>query len=91
MNPQVKQTVTATSSGGSGFCGLLTIALVVLKLTGFINWSWIWVFSPLWIGFALFFAIIALVLAAVAVGYGIVVYLDHRAAKKHRARRAFWG
>ena len=29
--------------------GLLTIAFVVLKLTGFIAWSWWWVLSPLWI------------------------------------------
>lgn len=37
------------TSGGIGFCGLLTIAFIVLKLCGVINWSWIWVFAPLWI------------------------------------------
>ena len=36
-----------TSSSGIGFCGLLTIVLIVLKLTGFINWSWFWVLSPM--------------------------------------------
>ena len=36
-------------SGGIGFCGLLTIAFIVLKLCKVINWSWIWVFSPIWI------------------------------------------
>lgn len=36
-----------TSSGGIGFCGLLTIVFIVLKLTGFINWSWFWVLSPM--------------------------------------------
>ena len=39
-----------TTNGGVGFFGLLTVALVVLKLTGYIAWSWWWVFSPLWIG-----------------------------------------
>lgn len=39
---------TAVTSG-IGFCGLLTIAFIVLKLTHVINWSWIWVLSPLWI------------------------------------------
>ena len=43
---------------GGGFCGLLTIAFIVLKLMGYISWSWIWVLSPLWIpvtlGLALF-------------------------------------
>ena len=37
------------SNGGIGFTGLLTIAFIVLKLTGVIGWSWLWVLSPLWI------------------------------------------
>ena len=28
---------------------ILTIIFVVLKLIGIISWSWLWVFSPLWI------------------------------------------
>ena len=31
------------------FTGLLTIAFIVLKLCGVINWAWIWVLAPLWI------------------------------------------
>lgn len=31
--------------------GSLTILLIVLKLNGYITWSWIWVASPLWISF----------------------------------------
>lgn len=38
-----------TPSGGIGFVGLLTIVFIVLKLTGYIAWSWWWVLSPLWI------------------------------------------
>lgn len=38
---------------GPGFSGLLTIAFIVLKLTHVINWSWVWVLSPLWIGLAI--------------------------------------
>jgi hypothetical protein len=38
-----------TSSGGIGFVGLLTILFIALKLTHFINWSWLWVLSPIWI------------------------------------------
>lgn len=41
------------SSNGIGFCGLLTIVFIVLKLTKVINWSWLWVLSPLWIDFVL--------------------------------------
>lgn len=57
--------MTATTSGGGiGFAGLLTIAFIVLKLTGVISWSWVWVLSPLWIGFALLLAIIVIILLA---------------------------
>lgn len=36
-------------SKGIGFVGLLTIAFIVLKLCHVIDWSWLWVLSPLWI------------------------------------------
>lgn len=35
--------------GSIGFFDLLTLAFIVLKLTGFIEWSWWWVLSPTWI------------------------------------------
>lgn len=40
---------SSSSSGGIGFVGLLTILFIGLKLTGYIDWSWWWVLSPLWI------------------------------------------
>lgn len=36
------------SSSGIGFCGLLTVAFIVLKLCGVITWSWWWVLAPIW-------------------------------------------
>lgn len=30
--------------------GVLLVVFIVLKLTGVIAWSWLWVLSPLWIG-----------------------------------------
>lgn len=54
---------SSSSSGGIGFAGLLTIAFIVLKLTGVITWSWWWVLSPIWIS-AL---ILALILAVVGI------------------------
>jgi len=38
---------------GIGFMGLLTIAFIVLKLCHVIEWSWLWVLSPLWISFVI--------------------------------------
>lgn len=40
-------------SSGIGFVGLLTIAFIVLKLTGVIAWSWLWVLAPIWISFGI--------------------------------------
>ena len=45
-----KETNT-TVTGGIGFCGLLTIVFIVLKLLNKITWSWLWVLAPLWIEF----------------------------------------
>jgi len=43
---------SSSSSNGIGFCGLLTIVFIVLKFLEKTTWSWWWVLSPLWIGFA---------------------------------------
>ena len=54
------------TSGGIGFLGLLFLVFLVLKLgvgnTAVVNWSWLWVTAPLWGGFALFLAIVAIVI-----------------------------
>lgn len=48
-----------TSRGGIGFVGLLTLVFITLKLTGYIQWSWWWVLSPIWICVLAVVAIIA--------------------------------
>jgi len=68
-------TDNSTSSGGIGFVGLLTVAFIVLKLTGVIAWSWWWVLAPVWIG-----AIIVVAILALALCVGLV------AASKWRAK-----
>lgn len=57
----MEETKTSTS-GGIGFAGLLTIAFIVLKLTGIITWSWFWVLAPIWISFSIFIVVIIIVL-----------------------------
>ena len=44
---------------GIGFCGLLTIAFIVLKLCNVIDWAWVWVLSPLWLPLAVGIVVIA--------------------------------
>ena len=49
--------------GDIGFTGVLTIVFIVLKLCKVINWSWIWVLSPIWISvvFAIFISVIFII------------------------------
>ena len=44
-----------------GIFGLLFIIFLVLKLIGFIAWSWWWVFSPLIISTILFIVTVSLI------------------------------
>ena len=59
-----------SNSGGIGVFGLLGIAFVVLKLTGYIGWSWWWVTAPFWVGF--------LIAATILSGVVILAVLNAR-------------
>jgi membrane glycosyltransferase len=48
------------NTNGIGFVGLLTILFIGLKLTGYIDWSWFWVLSPILFGFTLGVVVIAI-------------------------------
>ncbi len=52
------------SGGGIGVIGLLGIVFIVLKLTGYIQWSWIWVLAPLWGSAALVVLLLGVALLA---------------------------
>lgn len=43
---------------GVGFTGLLTCIFAVGKIFGFLDWSWLWTFSPIWIPVALLIVIV---------------------------------
>lgn len=44
---------TNSTSGGIGFAGALTLMFIAFKLCKIINWSWVWVLSPLWISISI--------------------------------------
>lgn len=71
---------SSKSSGGLGLCSVLTIVFIVLKLVGVINWSWLWVLSPLWIDL-----ILAIVLAII-----LVLIEEHDDKKYGRSSRIKW-
>lgn len=46
VNRDVPQRTTVVTMG---FPSWLTLLFIGLKLTGYIDWSWLWVGSPIWI------------------------------------------
>jgi len=50
---------------------LLGVAFVILKLTNYIDWSWLWVLSPFWIPVSILLAI-GLVLLLGAAFFGLL-------------------
>ncbi|MEC0242780.1 hypothetical protein P4H66_23495 [Paenibacillus dokdonensis] len=67
-----KQRNSSHKSGGTGVLGLLGVAFVVLKLTGYIDWSWWWVTIPFWGGLA----IVGVVLLVCVFISGIIALFD---------------
>lgn len=49
---------TTPSSSGISTTGLLGVLFIGLKLTGFIDWPWLWVLAPFWIPLAVLLAIV---------------------------------
>jgi hypothetical protein len=60
----MSNSTTTSSSAGISTTGLLGVLFVGLKLTGVINWPWVWVLSPFWIPVAILLAVL-LVAAAI--------------------------
>jgi hypothetical protein len=61
---------------------ILTIIFVVLRLLGVVDWSWVWVFSPLWIGAA----IIGFIFAVFGASFLFMFRRIHRFMKKNHNR-----
>jgi hypothetical protein len=66
----VSNTNTQAKSGGIGILGILGLIFITLKLTHFIDWSWLWVLAPFWIPLA-----VALVLLIIGGGLGLLSHI----------------
>ncbi len=58
-------------------CGIIAIVFLILKLTNVIDWSWIWVLAPLWIGF---------ILCAITT-VAVLIVVKRKIFKKHKIPR----
>lgn len=65
------------ASSGASITTVLFVVFVVLKLTGNVDWSWLWVTSPLWISAGLALALL-----------GFLVLIQVRYSRKQRRRLA---
>ena len=60
-------TAVASASVSFPIAGLLGVAFIVLKLMGYITWSWLWVLAPFWAPLALGVAAIVLIFAVAGI------------------------
>ncbi len=51
-------------SKSMGLCGSLVTLFIILKITDVISWSWLWVFSPIWITLIICVLAVGLILVA---------------------------
>ena len=58
-----------------GFLGTLGLIFITLKLTGVIDWAWIWVLSPLWIVAILVLLVILIGFIYAALGHKVRFYI----------------
>lgn len=68
------------NNNGVGVVGLLGVVFVVLKLTGHIDWSWMWVTAPFWIPFA----VVVVVLAVLGITYAAISFLQYLEKKQKK-------
>jgi ABC-type polysaccharide/polyol phosphate export permease len=62
-----------STSNGMGFGTVLFLIFLTLKLTNTIDWSWWWIFSPLWIP----------LLIVGLVGLGMIAYYKNNNKKSY--------
>lgn len=71
---------SSSSSSGIGLLGLLGVAFVVLKLCHVINWPWLWVLAPFWVGLV----VILVILLIVGIGFLVAATLNPRPRRRGR-------
>lgn len=72
--------VVRAAGGGLTFTGALLLLFIGLKLGGKIDWSWWWVFAPLW-------GPIAAVAAVVAGHVAVTLVVEWPSLRSRRRRR----
>lgn len=62
-----REVVFKLGGGSLSFLSVLTLVFVVSKILGLLPWSWLWVFSPIWLIPVLFVSVVVLVCLVIIV------------------------
>ena len=73
----------SSSSGVIGFGGLLTVVFITLKLTHYIDWSWWWMLSPIWIPLG----VVLIVITIIGIVWLVITLFEGRQRRIRRRRR----
>jgi membrane protein YdbS with pleckstrin-like domain len=76
LNYKLRIMENHNTSSSVSYTGVLTLIFVVLKLCNVINWSWWWVFCPIWISFVLG-AFLIIILGIIVVYLVLLQYLRY--------------
>lgn len=68
------------TSGGVGFLSLLFLLFLGLKLGNVIDWSWWWVFAPLWIP-------VALVVVFIGIAFLVMIITTPRPKQEKKGKK----
>lgn len=80
----MSDTRTVSVQVGPGFPALLTLLFIALKLTDVIDWSWLWVLSPIWISMAVAGVFVTLALIIVGIVAGASALTDSRRTRRRK-------
>jgi len=82
----MNEKASGAARGGIGFCGILTVLFIALKLLGKIDWGWPCVLSPLWAPTAIILLILLLIVVIAFLKAFIMVY-NIKLYKKFRIKQ----
>lgn len=72
-----KEIVFKLGGGSLSFLSVLTLVFVVSKILGLLSWSWLWVFSPIWLIPVLVISVVALV-CLIVIALAFIAVLTER-------------
>lgn len=79
-----KKNITINLGSGGTF---LTAIFFAAKVTHYIDWSWIWVFAPLWLPFAIFLGILGGIALGILLWATCSATIDWFGDRKRRKNR----